>query len=702
MIQPRASKPRVVYPFPAIVAQEEMKLALILNVISTSIGGVLIMGHRGTGKSTVVRALADLLPKISVVSGCAYRCDPAAEQSLCGACTDAIGSRAKLPRLKFPVPVVDLPLGATEDRVCGTIDIEQALSTGAKRFEPGLLARANRGFLYIDEVNLLEDHIVDLLLDVAATGVNKVERESISIEHPARFVLIGSGNPEEGELRPQLLDRFGLYVEVKTEDDIDRRVEIVERREAFERSPESFRIKFADEQEQLRRKITRAHKSFTNVKIERQVLRNIARLCSQLKVDGHRGELTITRAARALAAFEGRKKVTEDDVRRVAVMSLRHRLRRDGLEETASAQRIEQGLDRIFGERRGEVRQDTSEGGGSSSDGGIDKRRRTPAKTSGDRETAITPNGNPNSTPNGDYGADAAAKEPSASVIESDLPKLRFEKASKNDQSGKKARLQSSRATGLKKAVYSNEHGRYARSVSSKMISAKVALDATLRAAAGVGFRVREVGPRASKSPDNRNVIPTSALRFKLFKRKQGRLFIFVIDLSGSMALNRITHAKGLMLALLRESYVKRDSVAIVGFRGTSAELLLSPSRSILRARRVLDSVGVGGGTPLSAGLACALGLAKRVGPQAGEMLLLVFTDGQANVALNTMVTADRAGRQRLIDAEIADLGLALKTAGVTAAVISTQSPYMSTGVAARLAEKLGARFELVTKVDPG
>ena len=406
----RAAKTRSVYPFSAIVAQEEMKLALILNVISSSIGGVLIMGHRGTGKSTVVRALADLLPEISVVSGCVYRCDPADEQSLCDACWEAIGSRTKLRRQKSPVPVVDLPLGATEDRVCGTIDIEQALRSGVKRFEPGLLARANRGFLYIDEVNLLEDHLVDLLLDVAATGVNKVERESISVEHPARFVLIGSGNPEEGELRPQLLDRFGLYVEVKTEDDLDRRVEIVERREAFERNPESFRIKFADEQEQLRRKITRAHKNFTNVKVERRLLRDIAQLCSELKVDGHRGELTITRAARALAALEGRKKVTEDDVRRVAVMSLRHRLRRDALEETASAERIEQALDRVFDKVRGGVRDDGGEGDGSSSssNGGIDKRRRRPAKTSDTTEPAITPNGNLSGTPNGSHGTDAA------------------------------------------------------------------------------------------------------------------------------------------------------------------------------------------------------------------------------------------------------------------------------------------------------
>ncbi len=223
-----------VYPFSAIVAQDEMKLAMILNVVDSRIGGVLIMGHRGTGKSTAVRALGDLLPEISIVSGCAYRCDPADEQNYCDNCRQSIVAGDKLSREKSAVNVVDLPLGATEDRVCGTIDIEQALRNGVKRFEPGLLARANRGFLYIDEVNLLEDHLVDLLLDVSVTGINNVEREGVSIKHPARFVLVGSGNPEEGELRPQLLDRFGLFVEVKTEHDLDRRMEIVERREAFD------------------------------------------------------------------------------------------------------------------------------------------------------------------------------------------------------------------------------------------------------------------------------------------------------------------------------------------------------------------------------------------------------------------------------------------------------------------------------------
>ena len=337
-----------------------MKLALILNVIDPSIGGVLMMGHRGTGKSTAVRALADLLPRPWVSRGCRYNCDPNDPAQLCLECAQLMTEKQRLPRERAAVPVVDLPLGATEDRVCGSIDIERALRDGVKAFEPGLLARANRGFLYIDEVNLLEDHLVDLLLDVAVTGRNKVERENISIEHAARFVLIGSGNPEEGELRPQLLDRFGLYVEVQTENEIEQRVEIVERREAFERNAEEFRIAESPAQEQLRRRIERARKGFAGVKVERKLLRQIASLCSELKVDGHRGELTIMRSARALAAFSGRKVVTAEDVRRVATMALRHRLHRDPLGETASNPRIEQALNKTFQSTESRERVDDS------------------------------------------------------------------------------------------------------------------------------------------------------------------------------------------------------------------------------------------------------------------------------------------------------------------------------------------------------
>ena len=336
------------YPFAAIVGQDEMKLALLLNVIDPAIGGVIIMGHRGTAKSTAVRALANLLPRLTRVKGCLYGCDPKRAAEFCDDCSAKLESGMRLTAEPASVPVVDLPLGATEDRVCGTLDIERALVDGTKAFEPGLLARANRGFLYIDEVNLLDDHLVDVLLDSAASGRNVVEREGISVSHPARFVLVGSGNPEEGELRPQLLDRFGLFTRIETITDLDQRVEIVQRREQFERDPASFIASWEGEQQALRQRMDRAKKLHRRVAIERSLLVRVAELCLKLKVDGHRGELTIARASRAIAALEGRRRANADDVKRVATMSLRHRLRRDPLERIDSGARIEQAVDELF------------------------------------------------------------------------------------------------------------------------------------------------------------------------------------------------------------------------------------------------------------------------------------------------------------------------------------------------------------------
>lgn len=348
MNQDAASFSSPVFPFCAIVGQEELKLALILNVIDPNIGGVMIMGHRGTGKSTAVRALAGLLPPIKVVKGCLYGCDPERVNEWCNSCQESKGASGKLATERRSVPVVDLPLGATEDRVCGTLDIERALVDGVKAFEPGLLAKANRGFLYIDEANLLEDHLVDVLLDAAASGRNIVEREGISVHHPARFVLVGSGNPEEGELRPQMLDRFGLFTRIETIKDVEQRVEIILRRERFEQDPEGFRQAMQPEQEHLKNRIIRARNSLPKINLGREQLLRIAEVCVALEIDGHRGELTIARASRALAALEGHREVTSIEIQRVAKMSLWHRLRKDPLEATDSGFRIEQALGTIF------------------------------------------------------------------------------------------------------------------------------------------------------------------------------------------------------------------------------------------------------------------------------------------------------------------------------------------------------------------
>jgi magnesium chelatase subunit I len=347
---------RAVYPFAGIIGQEEMKLSLLLNAVDPKIGGVVILGHRGTGKSTAVRALADLLPPVSKVRGCPFSCDPASVTDLCFACRSQLKDRGRLPKVRGPVPVVDLPLGTTEDRLCGTLDIEQALVKGVKTFEPGLLARANRGFLYIDEVNLLPDHLVDALLDVAASGRNVVEREGVSVSHPARFVLVGSGNPEEGDLRPQILDRFALDAQVSTIKDIDERVRIVEWRERFERDPLAFRAELEAQTSQLRARIIRAKKRLAGVVISRDLLKQVARLCLGLRVDGHRGELTVARAACALAAYQGRHQVLDADIRKVAPMALRHRLRKDALDVIDFGEQIQQGLDEVFGPAREETK----------------------------------------------------------------------------------------------------------------------------------------------------------------------------------------------------------------------------------------------------------------------------------------------------------------------------------------------------------
>ncbi len=340
---------RAVYPFTAIVGQDEMKLALILNVIDPRIGGVMIMGDRGTGKSTTIRALADLLPEIDVVADDPFNSHPSDPEMMSDEVKDLVesGQTPKLAPKK--VPMVDLPLGATEDRVCGTIDIEKALSEGVKAFEPGLLAKANRGILYVDEVNLLDDHLVDVLLDSAASGWNTVEREGISIRHPARFVLVGSGNPEEGELRPQLLDRFGMHAEIRTVRDPQLRVQIVEERTSFDQNPQIFLTDHQAQQVALQEKIVTAQQSLSSVNLDRDLRVNISQVCSELDVDGLRGDIVTNRAAKALAAFEGRTEATVDDIKRVITLCLRHRLRKDPLESIDSGYKVQKVFNQVFG-----------------------------------------------------------------------------------------------------------------------------------------------------------------------------------------------------------------------------------------------------------------------------------------------------------------------------------------------------------------
>lgn len=335
------------FPFSAIVGQHDMKTAIQIVAVDPSVNGILALGDRGTGKSTAVRGLADLLPPIKVVKQCKYGCDPKDSTHACEDCERLKLTSSNLASEMRPVPVVDLPLGASEDRVVGALDLEKALSQGIKAFSPGLLAKANRGFLYIDEVNLLEDHLVDLLIDVAASGENVVEREGLSVKHPAKFVLVGSGNPEEGELRPQLLDRFGLCVEIKTPQDIDERILVIKRRDAFEKNPEKFKADWQEANEALRDKILKARKRLEKVVMDDSFLVLCSKLCMLLGTDGLRAELTLMRACRAYAALEGDKKTEAKHLRVIAPMALCHRLRRDPLDDTGSGVRVLRALDEL-------------------------------------------------------------------------------------------------------------------------------------------------------------------------------------------------------------------------------------------------------------------------------------------------------------------------------------------------------------------
>jgi len=557
------------------------------------------------------------------------------------------------------VPVVELPLGATEDRVCGTIDLGRALQEGVKSFEPGLLARANRGFLYIDEVNLLEDHLVDLLLDVAATGRNHVEREGVSAEHPARFVLVGSGNPEEGELRPQLLDRFGLCVEVETEKDLDSRVLIVERREAFDRDPVAFNLSIQSEQARLRRRVARAAALYPEVEVPRAVLRQAAELCLRLGVDGHRGEITLTRAARALAALEGRRAVTAADLRRVAPMSLRHRLRRDPLEQGGGSARVERAAEDIFGG------DDVESEAAASGDG--TRSAPAPLKVS-------------------DESADEAGHDEKVIVPPPAEVGLRPDALAQNEDRHARAAKQASaparRRGGAGGSTFS-ARGRYAGATPSKSEGARVALDATLRAAA-VGRAIYDTRLR---------VVP-EALRYKRYRSRSGTLYIFLVDTSGSMALNRIEQAKGALAQLLRRSYVNRDRVALVVFRGGGAELLLPSSSSVSRARALLDALPVGGATPLASGLMRALEVVRRANSsEARRVRLVVFTDGRANVPLRDESDGERASRGERIRSEIVTLGASLARACDASVVVDTQGRFTVGGEGRALADALGGGY---------
>ncbi|MEV6052497.1 putative cobaltochelatase [Streptomyces sp. NPDC052107] len=632
------------FPFTAVVGQDDLRLALLLNAVSPAVGGVLVRGEKGTAKSTAVRALSALLPEVAVVAGCRFSCDPAAPDP---SCPD--GPHEPGPGTHRPARMVELPVGASEDRLVGALDIERALAEGVKAFEPGLLADAHRGILYVDEVNLLHDHLVDLLLDAAAMGASYVEREGVSVRHAARFLLVGTMNPEEGELRPQLLDRFGLTVEVAASREPDQRVEVVRRRLAYDDDPAGFAATWADEEVAVRQRIVAARELLPQVRLGDGALRQIAATCAAFEVDGMRADIVMARTATALAAWAGRTDVRAEDVRQAALLALPHRRRRNpfdapGLDEDK--------LDETLEEFSGESPDDDPDPDGPGGGGG------QPAPDSGPQgggDTAARPeageDGEPQASGSKEQSAVRAAEPFRAKVLS--VPGI-----------GEGAAGRRSRAR--------TEHGRTTGARRPRGVLTKLHLAATVQAAAPHQRARGRSGPGL--------VIRRDDLRQATREGREGNLVLFVVDASGSMAARqRMGAVKGAVLSLLLDAYQRRDKVGLVTFRGPAAEVALPPTSSVDAAAARLESLPTGGRTPLAAGLLKAHEVLRveRLRDPARRALVVVVTDGRATGGPEPVALAGRAAR--LFAAE-----------GVASVVVDCESGPVRLGLAGQLAGELG------------
>ncbi|MBC7342420.1 MAG: putative cobaltochelatase [Clostridia bacterium] len=647
---------RYVYPFTAIIGQEKMKLALILNAVNPRIGGVLIRGEKGTAKSTAVRALASLLPEIEVVAGCPCNCDPQEPARLCPFCRERLAAGEPLSVSRRPVPVVDLPVSATEDRVVGSLDFEHAVRHGRRRFEPGILARANRGIVYVDEVNLLDDHLVDLVLDAAASGVNVVEREGVSFVHPARFILVGTMNPEEGELRPQLLDRFGLCVPVKALQDPAERAALIRQREAFEAGPQGFIRAFAAQEEEMRQQIAAARARLAGVAVLEGAVKRATEVAAEALCAGHRAEIVLVEAARALAAWEGRAETTTADVGRVAELVLFHR-RREALppqpleealpEEPEEPQQFEEPEEPAPEEKPRPEEPEAKEGrqeehweDGKGEEGEASSPPPAPA-----RETVFAV-GEPFLVKRIDHGRDRILRK----------------------GSGRRSRTRTP-----------TRAGRYVRATLARG-SGDLAFDATLRAAAPYqAWREKKGVAIAIETPD---------IREKVREKRIGDFLLFVVDASGSMgAAQRMVAAKGAVLSLLFDAYQKRDRVGMIAFKGEGAQLLLPPTNSVELAHRCLQELPTGGRTPLAAGLLKAYEVARAhlfKNPHLSP-LLVIISDGRGNVGLANGKPLEDAWR-------VADL--IREEERIKSVVVDAEKEgFLHFGLARRLAETLGAAY---------
>ncbi|QLJ01084.1 putative cobaltochelatase [Streptomyces sp. NEAU-sy36] len=635
------------FPFTAVVGQDDLRLALLLNAVSPAVGGVLVRGEKGTAKSTAVRALSALLPEVAVVPGCRFSCDPAAPDP---ACPD--GPHEPGPGARRAARMVELPVGASEDRLVGALDIERALAEGVKAFEPGLLADAHRGILYVDEVNLLHDHLVDLLLDAAAMGSSYVEREGVSVRHAARFLLVGTMNPEEGELRPQLLDRFGLTVEVAASREPDQRVEVVRRRLAYDDDPDGFAARWAAEEAAVRQRIAAARELLPRVRLGDGALRQIAATCAAFEVDGMRADIVMARTATALAAWAGRTDVLAEDVRQAALLALPHRRRRNpfdapGLDEDKLDETLEQSAG-----QDGDGDGDDDPGPGGPGGGGRPEPEDGPQ---GGGDTAARPEA-------GEGGEPRAAGPREQSAVRAAEP-FRT-KALSVPGIGEGVAGRRSRAR--------TEHGRTTGARRPRGALTKLHLAATVRAAAPHQRARGRSGPGL--------VVRRDDLRQAVREGREGNLVLFVVDASGSMAARqRMSAVKGAVLSLLLDAYQRRDKVGLVTFRGSAAEVALPPTSSVDAAAVRLESLPTGGRTPLAAGLLKAHEVLRveRLRDPARRALLVVVTDGRATGGPDPVALAGRAAR--LFAAE-----------AVASVVVDCESGPVRLGLAGRLAGELG------------
>ncbi|MFF8732099.1 putative cobaltochelatase [Streptomyces sp. NPDC015171] len=639
------------FPFTAVVGQDDLRLALLLNAVSPAVGGVLVRGEKGTAKSTAVRALSALLPEVAVVAGCRFSCDPAAPDP---ACPD--GPHEAGDGTRRPARMVELPVGASEDRLVGALDIERALAEGVKAFEPGLLADAHRGILYVDEVNLLHDHLVDLLLDAAAMGASYVEREGVSVRHAARFLLVGTMNPEEGELRPQLLDRFGLTVEVAASREPEQRVEVVKRRLAYDADPAAFAALWAAEETAVRQRVAAARELLPRVRLGDDALRQIAATCAAFEVDGMRADIVMARTATALAAWAGRTDVLAEDVRQAALLALPHRRRRNpfdapGLDEDKLDETLEQysGENEGGGEGPGDDDPDPDGPGG----GG------RPAPDSGPQDDGGGTARPESGEGEGPQGPGAPREQSPVRASEPFRTKVLSVPGIGEGAAGRRSRART-------------EHGRTTGARRPRGTLTKLHLAATVQAAAPHQRTRGRSGPGL--------VVRRDDLRQAVREGREGNLVLFVVDASGSMAARqRMGAVKGAVLSLLLDAYQRRDKVGLVTFRGSAAEVALPPTSSVDAAAVRLESLPTGGRTPLSAGLLKAHEVLRveRLRDPARRPLLVVVTDGRATGGPEPVALAGRAAR----------LFAAQETASV---VVDCESGPVRLGLAGQLAGDLG------------